>query len=382
MHNYNFDGAGYVHCKYVEVDRNKMIKDINLIYAKMKYTRTLLIIVFASVVQLFYGQERYTISGEFPDRSLDGEYVFLYEHSALVEEPERMKQAFKDTILVVGNTFHYEGTLNRKPFLVSLSCSKGRQFRYNTSFVIEPGDIQLRIVDWGSEGNVSGAPINNDYNAYIIECKKQVDKMLYLMRTKREEEVMKSDARLNASFRDAYIRSTEGCLLFIENQSHGIAKNMTYGEVKAALNLAPEENECMRMNLVNGKFTLGKSKVPDRSKETVQFDTARYMRVIAEENMENYCNADTVYVYEVPLLKPYKGVYTKCIGINMVKEGHPYGMAKILLMEGDNAKDKYMKQFLESIRYSDSILGENSEKACKDKFNVNQADKISTQKGV
>ena len=97
MHNYNFDGAGYVHCKYVEVDRNKMIKDINLIYAKMKYARTLLIIVFASVVQLFYGQERYTISGEFPDRSLDGEYVFLYEHSALVEEPERMKQAFKDT---------------------------------------------------------------------------------------------------------------------------------------------------------------------------------------------------------------------------------------------------------------------------------------------
>lgn len=220
MHNYNFDGAGYVHCKYVEVDRNKMIKDINLIYAKMKYTRTLLIIVFASVVQLFYGQERYTISGEFPDRSLDGEYVFLYEHSALVEEPERMKQAFKDTILVVGNTFHYEGTLNRKPFLVSLSCSKGRQFRYNTSFVIEPGDIQLRIVDWGSEGNVSGAPINNDYNAYIIECKKQVDKMLYLMRTKREEEVMKSDARLNASFRDAYIRSTEGCLLFGEKYTH------------------------------------------------------------------------------------------------------------------------------------------------------------------
>lgn len=143
--------------------------------------------------------------------------------------------------------------------------------------------------------------------------------------------------------------------LFIENQSHGIAKNMTYGEVKAALNLAPEENECMRMNLVNGKFMLGKSNVPDRSKEMVQFDTARYMRVIAEENMENYCNADTVYVYEVPLLKPYKGVYKKCIGINMVKEGHPFGMIKILLMEGDNAKDKYMKQFFESIRYSDSI---------------------------
>ena len=42
-----------------------MIKNINLIYAKMKYTRTFLIIVFASIAQLFYGQERYTIRVSF-----------------------------------------------------------------------------------------------------------------------------------------------------------------------------------------------------------------------------------------------------------------------------------------------------------------------------
>lgn len=182
----------------------------------MKNARTLLIIAFASVAQLFYGQERYTISGEFPDRSLDGECVFLYERSALFEESERMKQAFKDTILVVGNTFHYEGTLNRQPFLVSLSCSKGRQFRYNTSFVIEPGDIQLRIIDWGSEGDVFGTLINNDYNTYIIEREKQVGKMCSLMRAGREKEAMESDARQNAVFRDAYTHFTEGRLLFGE----------------------------------------------------------------------------------------------------------------------------------------------------------------------
>lgn len=182
----------------------------------MKYTRTLLIIAFASVAQLFYGQERYIISGEFPDRSLDGEYVFLYERSALFEESERMKQAFKDTVLVVGNTFHYEGTLNRQPFLVSLSCSKGRQFRYNTSFVIEPGDIQLRIIDWGSEGDVSGTLINNDYNTYIIEREKQVGKMCSLTRAGREKEAMESDVRQNAVFRDAYTHFTEGRLLFGE----------------------------------------------------------------------------------------------------------------------------------------------------------------------
>lgn len=31
----------------------------------MKYTRTFLIIVFASIAQLFYGQERYTIRVSF-----------------------------------------------------------------------------------------------------------------------------------------------------------------------------------------------------------------------------------------------------------------------------------------------------------------------------
>lgn len=40
----------------------------------------------------------------------------------------------------------------------------------------------------------------------------------------------------------------------------------------------------------------------------------------------------------------------------MVKEGYPYGIAKILLTEGDDAKDKYMKQLFESICYSDGIL--------------------------
>lgn len=39
----------------------------------------------------------------------------------------------------------------------------------------------------------------------------------------------------------------------------------------------------------------------------------------------------------------------------MVKEGHPFGMIKVLLAERCDAKDKYMKQLFKSIRYSDSI---------------------------
>lgn len=164
---------------------------------------------------------------------------------------------------------------------------------------------------------------------------------------------------IGSFYRVALESGNKDCLIlypfFIKNRPHGIAKNMAYGEVMAALNLAPEEDDEMGPNLVNGKFVLSRRKKTSRNKETVQFDTARYMRVIAEENMENYFNADTVYVYDVPLLKPYKGIYKECIGINMVKEGHPFGMIKVLLADGCDAKDKYMKQLFKSIRYSDSI---------------------------
>ena len=163
---------------------------------------------------------------------------------------------------------------------------------------------------------------------------------------------------IGSFYRVALESKDKDCLIlypfFIENRPRDIAKNMAYGEVMAALNLAPEEDDEMEPNLVNGKFVLSRRKT-SRNKEMAKLDTARYIRVISEEDMGNYFNADTVYVYDIPLLKPYKGIYKECIGINMVKEGHPFGMIKVLLAEGCDAKDKYMKQLFKSIRYSGSI---------------------------
>ena len=183
----------------------------------MKYNSILLIIVFVSIAQLAYGQEKYTIQGEFPDHSLDNEYILLYERSALPGESERSKQAFIDSILVVDKKFFYEGKIKRKPFLASISCNKGRHFRYNTTFVVEPGDIQLRIVDWESEGNVSGTLINDDYNMYIIEPGNQVDRMRF--RRTEQEAMTKSGTHARdkyVSFRDAYTYAEEGRLFFLE----------------------------------------------------------------------------------------------------------------------------------------------------------------------
>jgi len=141
--------------------------------------------IFVSIAYLFYGQEKYTIRGEFPDHSLDNEYVLLYDFSSLQGEYERSKQAFIDSILVIDKVFHYEGTINRDPFLALALCSKGRYLKYSTTFIVEPGNIQIRIVDWASDGDVSGTSINNDYNKYIIEWRNLISKARSL-RAKRE----------------------------------------------------------------------------------------------------------------------------------------------------------------------------------------------------
>ena len=126
------------------------------------------------MLHLSYGQKRYTIRGEFPDHSLDNEYVLLYDFSSLQGEYERSKQAFIDSILVVDKVFHYEGTINQEPFLALVLCSKSRYLKYSTTFIVEPGNIQMRVVDWASDGDVSGTSINDDYNKYIIERGKQL----------------------------------------------------------------------------------------------------------------------------------------------------------------------------------------------------------------
>ena len=108
-----------------------------------------------------------------------------------------------------------------------------------------------------------------------------------------------------------------------------LGKNMFYGEIKAALNLNPNN-------------------------EIQELDSAKYIQMVAKDNMEGYFNADTVLIFKVPLLKPYKETYSQCIGINVIKVGHPFAMMKILLTEdGKKKEEEYIQILLKSIRYGD-----------------------------
>lgn len=140
--------------------------------------RLSLLIFFVSMVQLFYGQEKYTITGELPDHSLDDTYLCLSEMSALSEERERIHHAFRDSILIKDGKFVYEGVLSRKPFLASVYSLKNRNL-LSVMFVIEAGNIHIRVANWADEAVVSGTPINEDYNTYMINRKGNWDGRLY-----------------------------------------------------------------------------------------------------------------------------------------------------------------------------------------------------------
>lgn len=145
--------------------------------------RSLLIFIFVSIAQLFYGQEKYTIQGELPDHSLDNSYLRLVNSSALSQEKERIKHSFIDSILVVDGKFYYEGSLSQKPFLAHLSSAKtGRKMlNLGTYFIVEPGNIYIRIANWADEGGVSGTPINEDYSTYMIGTKRSLKKQLLFL---------------------------------------------------------------------------------------------------------------------------------------------------------------------------------------------------------
>lgn len=133
--------------------------------------RLLFLMFFVSIAQLFYAQEKYTISGELPDHSLDNTYLRLVEMTALSEEHERLRHAFSDSILVQDGKFFYEGTLSRKPFLASVYSLK-KHGLLSVTFVIEAGDIHIRVANWADGAVVSGTPINEDYSTYMVGWKK------------------------------------------------------------------------------------------------------------------------------------------------------------------------------------------------------------------
>lgn len=159
---------------------------------------------------------------------------------------------------------------------------------------------------------------------------------------------------IGAFYRMVLESKTKDCVILFPNFHTGrhhntIAKNMVYGELKAALNLYSNEN--MRMGLVDGKFMMKRTSNSNNN----QLDSAKYIKIVTGNNMEDYFNANTVFIYRVPLLKPYKNIYDECIGVNVIKKKRPSAIIKIFFTKECNSKEKCMQQLFKSIYYSNIV---------------------------
>ncbi|MDE6638064.1 MAG: energy transducer TonB [Muribaculaceae bacterium] len=88
--------------------------------------------------------------------------------------------------------------------------------------------------------------------------------------------------------------------------------------------------------------------------EDMHLDVRPFVKIIAEDDMSKYANADTVAIYEFPLPR-FMDIYTQGIGIYLRKKNHPAILLRIMYNPAyEQNKDKLIRTALENIRFGDN----------------------------
>lgn len=85
-------------------------------------------------------------------------------------------------------------------------------------------------------------------------------------------------------------------------------------------------------------------------------DVRPYLTVIAQDDMSQYANADTVVIYEMDNIRaPYMDIYPCAVGIYLRKKAHPSLLIRVALnLNSFKDKDRYIRQVLDNVRYGDN----------------------------
>lgn len=179
---------------------------------------------------------------------------------------------------------------------------------------------------------------------------------------------MSDSNSIGTAYRMALESKNKDCLILypyfevIKKMHHVSMGSMTYGEVEAALGF-PDINK-RKLDIVNGRIMMQGTVESNRANKIMKLDSTKYVKMITGNDMKEYFNADTVYIYKVSLPEDYtflntlskchKVKYNRCIGINVTKTGRSSAMMKILFTEeGEQKEDEYIQLLLKSVRYSD-----------------------------
>ena len=102
----------------------------------------------------------YIIHGKVPSQIYDGATIRLYRYSLAYEKPEVI-----DSTIVRDEAFSFKGESVPHPFLAFISVPN----RVATRLIIEPGEIDVEIENGKLMGTLSGTPLNDAYNEFVVE---------------------------------------------------------------------------------------------------------------------------------------------------------------------------------------------------------------------
>lgn len=89
--------------------------------------------------------------------------------------------------------------------------------------------------------------------------------------------------------------------------------------------------------------------------EDMHLDVRPFVKIITEEDMSQYANADTVAIYEFPLRRHFMDIYTQGIGIYLRKKNHPAILLRVMYNPAyEKDKDKLIRTALDNIRFGDN----------------------------
>lgn len=89
--------------------------------------------------------------------------------------------------------------------------------------------------------------------------------------------------------------------------------------------------------------------------EDMHLDVRPFVKIITEEDMSQYANADTVAIYEFPLPRHFMDIYTQGIGIYLRKKNHPAILLRVMYNPAyEKDKDKLIRTALDNIRFGDN----------------------------
>ena len=144
-----------------------------------------------------------------------------------------------------------------------------------------------------------------------------------------------------------------------ENYLNNLVKVLNNKRSKDSVNVYDNDiNEKLPRNHISFEMRTALGQVDKRNRriEGSVFEFDEYVTLTSgKEIRENY-NADSLYIYEIPLQKPYKDNFIYCTGLLVKKRNRPAMVLKLFFTEKGKEKEKYYVELLnKTIWYEDEF---------------------------